>query len=161
MSAFNTEAYVEQQEIVVKRTFRAPRELVFDAFTDPNHLAMWWGPIGFSTTTSRFEARPNGQWEYVMHGPDGTAYPNLITYREVVRPERLVYSHGEPGDEEQFRVTVTLEDRNGDTALSMHSRFRSAEQLRQAVENYGAVEGGKQTIARLAELVERLASPKN
>jgi uncharacterized protein YndB with AHSA1/START domain len=151
MSAFVTEAHVEEQEIILKRTFRAPRELVFEAFTDPKHLAVWWGPMGFSTTTSRFEARANGTWEYVMHGPDGAEYPNLITYREVVRPERLVYSHGEPGDEEQFRVTITLEDRGGETALSMRSRFRSAEQLRQAVENYGAVEGGKQTLARLAD----------
>jgi len=113
MSIYNMEAYVEEQEIVVKRVLRAPREIVFEAFTDPEHLSVWWGPTGFSTTTSRYDARPGGQWEYVMHGPDGTDYPNLITYHDVVRPERLIYAQGEPGDEEQFLVTITFEDRGG------------------------------------------------
>ena len=68
--------------------------LVWQAWTDPKHLAQWWGPNGFSTTTSAFDMRPGGVWRFVMHGPDGRDYENRITFDEIVRPERLVYHHG-------------------------------------------------------------------
>jgi uncharacterized protein YndB with AHSA1/START domain len=76
--------------IIGSRLLHAPRELVFSAFTDPRHLAQWWGPNGFTTTTHSFEFRPGGVWRFVMHGPDGRDYQNRITYDEIVRPERIV-----------------------------------------------------------------------
>ncbi len=90
------------------REFDAPRDLVFSAFTDPKHLAQWWGPNGFTTTTSSFEMRPGGIWRFVMHGPDSRDYQNRITFDEVVPPERLVYRHGGGEDVEpvQFRQTI-------------------------------------------------------
>src|SRR5579884_4127269 len=80
--------------IVGMREFDAPRALVFSAWTDPKHLAQWWGPNGFTTTTSSFDMRPGGVWRFVMHGPDGRDYQNRITFEEIVPPERLVYRHG-------------------------------------------------------------------
>src|SRR5262245_19065426 len=91
---------VSDREIVLSRVFDAPRALVFKVWTDPTHLAKWWGPRGFSTTTERMEVNPGGQWRFCMHGPDGRDYQNLITYREVSPPSRLVYKHGGDKDVE-------------------------------------------------------------
>lgn len=144
---------VGEREVVISRVFDAPRELVFDAYTDPAHIGQWWGPDGFRTTTHAIDVRPGGSWRYTMHGPDGTDFPNRIDYREVERPERLVYSHG--GDVEgrdvDFEVVVTFEDVGGRTRLTMRSLFPTAEARDFVVQNYGAVEGGKQHLDRLAQ----------
>ncbi len=81
----------DARSIVGTRVFDAPRDLVFAAFTDPKHLAQWWGPDGFTTTTSAFEFRVGGTWRFVMHGPDGRDYQNRVTYDEIVPGERIVY----------------------------------------------------------------------
>ena len=148
-------ARTTDREVFVTRVYDAPRELVFQAFTDPKHLSRWWGPRGFTTTTHSMDMRPDGEWRYTMHGPDGTDYPNFSVYEEITPPERLVYTHsathrGEPGE---FRVVVTLVDLGGKTELTMHSTFATAEQLEHVVKRYGAVEGGKQTLDRLAEFL--------
>ena len=99
----------DPRAIIATRVLEAPRALVWQAWTDPKHLAQWWGPNGFTTTTSAFDMRPGGVWRFVMHGPDGRDYENRITFDEVVKPERIRYHHG-GGDEVepvQFRTTVT------------------------------------------------------
>jgi uncharacterized protein YndB with AHSA1/START domain len=143
----------DARSIVTTRVFDAPRELVFAAWSDPEHLAQWWGPNGFTTTTRAFDMRPGGVWRFVMHGPDGRDYQNRITYDEIVKPERLVYSHGGAEDVEpvQFRVTVTFEDLGGKTRLTMRAVFPSAAERDRVAKDYGAVEGAQQTLARLAE----------
>ena len=102
----------DPRSIIGSRLLNAPRELVFSAFTDPNHLAQWWGPNGFTTTTHNFEFRPNGVWRFVMHGPDGRDYQNRITYEKIIRPERIVYRHdgGEDVEPVQFTQALTFED---------------------------------------------------
>ena len=142
-----------EREIVISRVFQAPRALVFDAWTDAAKIGSWFGPRGFTTTTSRMEVRPGGLWVYVMRGPDGTAYDNWIRYQEIARPERLVYEHGGTlGTPAHFHVTVTFSELGeGRTQMTMRSRFPSAAARAAVVERYGAIEGGKQTLARLAE----------
>ena len=113
----------DPRSIIGTRVFDAPRELVFAAFTDPKHLAQWWGPNGFTTTTHSFDFRPGGVWRFVMHGPDGRDYQNRVTYDEIVPPERIVYRHGGGDDVEpvQFTQTLTFEDLgNGQTRLIWH-----------------------------------------
>ena len=78
-------------ELVLTRTFDAPRELVFKVWTDPKHVALWWGPHGFTTTIHEMDVRPGGMWRYSMRGPDGHDYPFNGEYVEVVVPERLVF----------------------------------------------------------------------
>jgi uncharacterized protein YndB with AHSA1/START domain len=148
----------DARSIVTTRVFDAPRELVFAAWSDPEHLAQWWGPNGFTTTTHAFDMRPGGGWRFVMHGPDGRDYQNRITYEEIVKPERLVYSHGGADDVEpaQFRVTVTFEDLGGKTRLTMRAVFPSAAERDRVAKDYGAVEGAQQTLARLAEHLETM-----
>ena len=95
-----------------------------------------------------------------MHGPDGVDYDNYILYSEVVRPERLVFLHGSGPDVENdphgFHVVVTFEERGGGTSLTMRSLFATAEQRRMVVEQFGAIEGGNQTLDRLGEYVATL-----
>jgi uncharacterized protein YndB with AHSA1/START domain len=142
------------REIRLSRVFDAPRSLVFDAWTDPDQVVRWWGPEGFRTTTLQMDVRPLGVWRFIMHGPDGVDFPNRIIFKEIVRPERLVYLHGTGIDEdgfEDFLVTVTFVDRKGKTELTMRSLFATAAGRDRVVRDYGALEGGKQHLARLAE----------
>src|SRR5499426_4017238 len=98
------------REIVVSRAIGAPRELVFEAFTQVRHLSRWWGPEGFTTTTRSFEFRVGGVWDFVMHGPDGTDYQEWITWREIVPPERIALVHGESRDDPNaFASVLTFE----------------------------------------------------
>jgi uncharacterized protein YndB with AHSA1/START domain len=145
----------DPRSIVGTRVFDAPRELVFAAFTDPKHLAQWSGPDGFTTTTSRFEFRKGGVWRFVMHGPDGRDYQNLITFDEIIAPERIAYRHGGAHDVEpvQFNTTLTFEDLGGKTRLTWHGTFPSAEERARVIKEYGADKGLVQTMARLAEYV--------
>lgn len=138
------------REIVITRTFEAPREFVLEAWTRPEHVARWWGPTGFTNTIHEMEVRPGGVWRFIMHGPDGVDYKNRIVFIEVVKPERLVLDHGaDEGDPGQFHVTVTFDHEGGKTKLTMQSLFATAEQC-QKTKEFGAVDGGNQTLDRLA-----------
>ncbi|HTX54799.1 MAG TPA: SRPBCC domain-containing protein [Candidatus Baltobacteraceae bacterium] len=145
------------REIVISRVLDAPRELVWEAWTDPEQVVRWWGPNGFTTTNKRMDVRVGGVWEHVMHGPDGTDYPNKSVFKEVVKPERIVYSHGggRPGDRgATFVCTWTFEVVEGNkTRLTIHQVYPSKEDRDRIVRDYGAIEGGKQTLGRLAELL--------
>ena len=143
----------DPRSIIMTRVFDAPRELVFEAWTDPKHLLQWWGPNGFTTTIRAIDVRPGGVWRFVMHGPCGVDYENRIVYNEIVKPERLVYSHpgGDDVEPVQSQVTVTFEDYDGKTKLTMRMLFPSAAERNRVAEKYGAVEGARQTLERLAE----------
>jgi uncharacterized protein YndB with AHSA1/START domain len=145
-------ASTADREIITTRVFDAPRELVYAAFTDPVHISQWWGPRGFTTTTNSIDVRPGGVWRFVMHGPDGVDWPNKISYTELVKPERLVYLHssGDEPDPSDFETIITLAAQGNKTLLTMKAIFQSAEEC-QRVKAFGAVEGGQQTLERLAE----------
>src|SRR5437016_4445107 len=98
------------REIVISRRIEAPRELVFEAFTEVAHLSQWWGPQGFTTTTRAFEFRVGGVWVFTMHGPDGIDYPEWISWTEIVPPARIALVHGERhGDPNAFTSVLTFE----------------------------------------------------
>lgn len=140
------------RSIVITRRLDAPPALVFQAWTDPEHIGMWWGPRGFTTTVHAMDVRPGGVWRFTMHGPDGVDYPNRVVYEEIVAPERLVYVHDSDVEDDpaRFHVTVTFEESEGGTALIMRSIFPSVAEL-ERVKAFGAVEGGNSTVDRLAE----------
>ena len=146
------------REIVTTRVFDAPRELVWKAWTDPKHTAQWWGPRGFTNTIQEMDVRPGGVWRLIMHGPDGTDYPNKIVYMEVVEPERLVYEHGDDQDNGLvFHVTVSfVAQGGGKTQVTMRALFDSAAQRDQVIEEFGAIEGGNQTLDRLGEYLAKM-----
>ena len=140
----------------MSRILNAPRELVFEAWTNPEHLAKWYGPDGFTTTTKEMYLQPGGVWTFTMHGPDGRDYPNRILFIEVVKPEKLVYKHSGDDDTEpvNFHVTVTFEAQGNTTLLTMRSTFESAADLKRVNDEYGAIEGAKQTVERLARFLD-------
>ncbi|TGN09701.1 SRPBCC family protein [Leptospira ilyithenensis] len=148
----------EDRTISTTRVFDAPRELVFQMWTDPNHVGNWWGPKGFTNTIESMDVKPGGVWKFVMHGPDGVDYPNVIVYIEVQKPKLLVYRHGSdiedhPGD---FHVTVTFEEEGKKTKLTMLALFQSAEARNEVVEKHGAIEGMSQTMERLRDYLEKV-----
>jgi uncharacterized protein YndB with AHSA1/START domain len=145
----------DPRAIVGTREFDAPRALVFSAWTDPKHLAQWWGPNGFTTTTYSFEFRPGGVWRFVMHGPDGRDYQNRITFEEIVAPARIVYRHGGGDDVEpvQFRTTILLEDLGKRTRVTWRGEFPSATERDRVIKDYGADKGLEQCMARLSYFV--------
>jgi len=141
-------------ELVLRRSFAAPRELVFQCWTDPRKLAGWCCPKGFTLPYSEGDIRPGGNFRTCMRGPDGTEYWLSGSYREIVPPRLLVFSHrwlnddGEPGHE--TIVTVTLEDKDGKTLLTLHQGFFASEASRD-----GHRGGWGETLDNLAEYLAR------
>src|ERR1700674_3238484 len=112
------------REIVISRVISAPRELVFEAFTEVRHLSRWWGPEGFTTTTRAFEFRVGGEWDFVMHGPDGTDYQEWISWTEIAPPERIALLHGESrGDPNAFESVLTVAPDGAATRIEMRAVF--------------------------------------
>lgn len=142
------------RELVLSRLLDAPRTLVFDTWSNPAHVGKWWGPAGFTTTTREMAFKVGGRWRFTMHGPDGTDYPNIVVYTEIVRPERIFYNHGDDEGAESpvpnFKVEVTFDERDGKTLLTLRMIVDSAGQL-EAMKKFGALEGGQQTLDRLQQ----------
>ena len=145
------------REIVLSRVISAPRELVFEAFTEVRHLSRWWGPQGFTTTTRAFEFVVGGEWDFVMHGPDGRDYQEWISWTEIVSPERIALLHGEfRGDRNAFTSVLLFEPAGAGTRIEMRTVFPTRELREEAVEKYHAVEGGQQTLGNLAAYVTEM-----
>jgi uncharacterized protein YndB with AHSA1/START domain len=141
------------REIILTRLLDAPHQRVWDAWTDPAQVTQWWGPQGFTTTIHHMDVRPGGHWRYIMHGPDGADYPNLVKYIEVVKPRLLVYDHGsgQDPDPHSFRVTITFDDDAGKTRLTMRSLFPTPAARDFVIREFHAIQGGNQTLDRLEE----------
>ena len=144
------------RELVITRRFRAPIELVWEAWTSPAHLEKWWGPAGFTTTTSVFDFTPGGQWVHTMHGPDGTDYPNRLTFREIVPGRRLRYSHDGMIDDDPlaFEVSAVFERDEVGTRITWRMTLASAADRQRVIDEFGAYEGAHQTLDRLADLLQ-------
>ena len=146
------------REIVISRVISAPRELVFEAFTEVRHLSRWWGPEGFTTTTRAFEFRVGGEWDFVMHGPDGTDYQEWISWTEITPPGRIALLHGESrGDPNAFESVLTFAAEGAATRIEMRTLFPTKELRDEAVEKYHAIDGGRQTLSSLATYVTEIA----
>ena len=143
----------KDREITGSRIFNAPRELVFQMWTDPKHIVNWFGPNGFRNTIFEMDVRPGGKWRHIMHGPDGVDYKNESIYLEILPPERLVYQHiSAPG----HISTVTFEDLGNKTRVSMQMLFETAEVRDTTVKLFNALEGLQQTLQRLADRLAQL-----
>lgn len=147
----------KDREIRLSREFEASRELVFDAFTAPEKIGQWWGPDGFTTTTGEMNFEVGGDWIFTMHDPEGTDYPNHIVYTEIKEPERITYDHygdqDKKDDSPHFKTTIVFEDLGKRTKINMNMRFPTVQKRKEATE-FGAVEGGRQTLGRLADYLE-------
>jgi uncharacterized protein YndB with AHSA1/START domain len=153
-----SEQLEKMQELITTRVFDAPRDVVFQAWTDPERLKRWWGPKGFTNPVCEVDVRPGGTIRIHMRAPDGTVYPMTGVFREIVDPERLVFTssaldgNGEP----LFEVlnTVTFAEEGGQTRLTLHvtvSKVKAAAAQHLA----GMEQGWSMTLDRLAQEVER------
>lgn len=126
-----TEFEPSEYDLTIERTFDAPRERVWEAWTDPEQVAEWWGPKGFTVPNCEMDVRPGGSFSIDMQAPDGTIYPNDGTVHEVDEPERLVVtSRAFEDDDGEFhlevRQTVTFADRDGKTKLTLQATVITA-----------------------------------
>ena len=141
------------REIVASRVFDAPCELVWKAWSDPKHIVQWWGPKGFRTTMQEMDFRPGGVWRFILHGPDGTDYQNKSIYREIVKPQRITYSHVSGP---LFEATVTFTAQGDKTRVEVRMAFESAELREKVAKDFGAVEGLHQTLERLGQQLAKM-----
>ncbi len=144
-------------ELVLHRDLRAPLARVWEVLSDADHLARWWGPTGFRIETDVYQLVPGGVWRFLMVGPDGRVYPNNVVFDVVVPQERLVmrYVQDDPTAPPHHITTLSLTALDpARTRITLVVRFATEAACRAAVEQVGAVEGGRQTLARLAGLVE-------
>lgn len=153
-----TEIIVEpgRQDVVITRVFDAPREVVFQACTDPDLVPSWWGPRGVATKVDRMTPEPGGSWRFVHRDDDGNEYGFHGVYHDVVTPERIVQTfefEGAPGY--VALETLTLEEVDGKTRYVGRAVHQSVE-ARDAAVQAGMEAGAKETIERLAEAVARL-----
>ena len=155
MSKNGNTATSSDREFVMERVFNAPRDLVFEAFSDCKHLAHWWGPKDWTLPVCQMDFRPGGVWLYCMRGPDGMESWGKATYQEIVAPERIVYTDafvdaaGNPIENTpEMVITMVFEAAGSQTKLLSCTEFPSAADL-EAVLAMGMVEGITQTWDRL------------
>jgi uncharacterized glyoxalase superfamily protein PhnB/uncharacterized protein YndB with AHSA1/START domain/DNA-binding transcriptional ArsR family regulator len=134
------------REIRISRLLNAPVALVWEVWTNPEHIKNWWGPDGFSNTISKMDVKVGGEWDLVMHGPDGTDYKNKSVFKEVVKHKKLVYEHISAP---KFLATVEFENQGDKTHIHWHMLFETKEQFVQVVKTFKADEGLKQNIEKL------------
>src|SRR5688572_15392395 len=142
------------QEIVITRVFDAPRKLVFEAITRPEHVTRWWGPRALTMISCEMDFRPGGAWRFVLRGLDGADYGFRGVYREIEPPERVVQTfefEGMPPGHGSVE-TATLEDLDGRTKLTVTCLYQSIED-RDGHYNSGMEEGMVESHDRLAELL--------
>lgn len=142
-------------EIYITRIYDAPVKMVWDAWTDPQQVAQWWGPRGFTITTHSKDLRPGGSWVYTMHGPDGVDYPNRTHYYEVEKYSRLVYDHG--ANETQpplFQVTVVFSEVKQKTKMEMTMTLKTPEAAKE-IKKFIKQASGNSTWDRLGEYLNK------
>ncbi|MDO6432701.1 SRPBCC family protein [Flavitalea sp. BT771] len=136
----------KDREIFLSRTLNAPVALVWEVWTQPEHIANWWGPTGFTNTISTMDMRPGGEWNLVMHGPDGKDYINKSIFREVALHKKIVYEHV---SYPRLVATITFEEQGDQTVINWHMLFESREQFIEVAKAHRVVEGQKQNVEKL------------
>jgi uncharacterized protein YndB with AHSA1/START domain len=139
------------RELFITRLFQAPVELVWKVWTDPDHLKNWWGPNGFTNTITKMDMKPGGEWDLIMHGPDGTDYKNKSVFKEIIRHKKIVYQHLTGP---KFLATIEFESRGEATFLRWHMLFDTREEFIQTVKTFKADEGLRQNVEKLSEYLQ-------
>jgi len=133
------------RELRITRTFKAPITLMWEVWTNPEHIANWWGPNGFTNTIHMMDVKEGGEWKLTMHGPDGTNYPNRSVYKEIIPLKKIVYEHFNP----HFITTVLFEAKGDETSIDWCMLFDTADIREIVVKAHNAAEGLKQNIEKL------------
>jgi uncharacterized protein YndB with AHSA1/START domain len=142
----NQESNTANREIRLSRLLNAPIELVWEVWTNPEHIKEWWGPNGFTNTISKMDFRENGEWDLTMHGPDGTDYKNKSVFKEIVKYKKIMYEHV---SSPKFLATISFEAQGEKTLIDWHMLFETKEQFIQVVKTFKADQGLRQNMAKL------------
>jgi uncharacterized protein YndB with AHSA1/START domain len=156
MSKTSVVAEPGSYEIVMTRTYDAPRELVFKVSMDPELVPQWWGPAYLTTVVDKMDVRPGGQWRFVQHDPDGNEYAFHGVYHDLDAPARFVQTfewEGMPGH--VILETYTFEEEDGKTTVTTQSVFQSVED-RDGMLASGMEEGSVELMDRLEVLLAKL-----
>ena len=151
------ESNTKDREISITRTLNAPIDLVWEAWTTPEHIAQWWGPNGFTNTVSKMDLQPGGEWLLVMHGPDGTDYKNKSTFKEIIPHKKIVFDHVAPN----FTATIEFQAQGDKTFLKWHMLFESAELFIQVVKTFKADEGLKQNVEKFQAYLDEMKKARS
>jgi len=143
------------REIEMTRLFDAPRELVFETFTNPEHVPHWFGPRGWSVPVCEIDLRPGGAWRYVLGGPNGEEMGMSGVYRELAPPERVVTTASFDDYPGESLNTLTLTEEDGKTRYTVTVLYAD-KATRDAVLASGMSEGAAETLERLAERLDSL-----
>jgi len=152
MNADPRRTWALDREIVLSRVIAAPRDRVFQAWTDPKQLVQWFGPDGFKIESLECDVRTGGRWRFIYTGPDGTRWENRMVFLRLEAPRLIEIEHGSDKDEDpaRFHVTVMFDAQSdGKTVLTLRQLHPTKEQ-RDATIGFGAVEFGYQTLGKLA-----------
>jgi len=142
----------ERRQLSISRTLKAPIALVWEVWTNPEHIAQWWGPNGFTNTIQQMDFKEGGEWKLTMHGSDGTNYPNRSIFKEIVPHKKIVFEHFNP----HFITTVVFEPNGEETHMSWTAVFDTEEMLQTVIKAHKADEGMKQNIAKLENYISQL-----
>ena len=123
----------------------APVDLVWEAWTKPDHIKHWWGPNGFTNTIDKMQVEAGGEWIFKMYGPDGKDYPNKIIFREVVKHMKIVHDHFDPN----FIANIEFETQGDKTLLNWYKLYETKELFEMVEKHYKTKEGFRQTIEKL------------
>lgn len=145
------------RELIITRLLNAPRALVWEVWTNPEHIKNWWGPDGFTNTIFTMDLQVGGVWDLVMHGPDGTDFKNKSVFTNIIKPERIEFDHISAP---KFHVTISFEAQGNKTLLTWHMLFRNTEEFNQTVKVFKADEGLKQNVAKLERYLASTAITK-
>jgi uncharacterized protein YndB with AHSA1/START domain len=149
----NNQNSTQDRELIITRKLNAPVKLVWEVWTKPEHIANWWGPDGFTNTISKMDVVPGGEWDLVMHGPDGTDYKNKSIFKEIIRYKKIVYEHVSGP---RFLATIRFEAQGEQTLLTWHMLFETAEEFIRTVKTFRADEGLKQNVEKLSVYLSQL-----
>ena len=146
----------ENREMRITRTFDAPIDLMWEVWTNPEHIINWWGPDGFTTTIHLMDFKEGGEWKLTMHGPDGTNYPNKSIYKELIPSKKILFEHFNP----HFIATILFESKDGKTQIDWTMQFDTAEMREFVIKAHGAEEGQKQNMEKLGKYLSRLQTER-
>ena len=163
MPKHSAETLIRSNQVTYKRYFDAPIGLAFEAWSSPDHLSHWWGPDGFTLTTTSMDFSQGGFWEFIMHGPDGRDYKNKVQFLEINAPFFIRYRHMGDGDghaDVDFEVRARFEECGDGTNLTFEQLFSSKEELQRVDAKYGAIKGAEQHLGCFHQYLLKLNSSR-
>ena len=142
------------REMQITKTFKAAINLMWEVWTNPEHIVNWWGPNGFTNTIHKMDFQEGGEWKLTMHGPDGINYPNRSIFKEIIPFKKIVFEHFNP----HFITTVLFESKGEETQIDWTMIFDTVEMSETIIKAHKADAGQKQNIERLEKYLSKLHS---